>query len=461
MTEDDALSHDLREAVASSSIVPFFQPIVSLSDRRLLGFEVLARWALPDRGFVPPSTFIPLAEQLGLLDTLLDQLMRRAFAAAQDWPHSLFLGFNVSPTQLQDKELTARVKQAAADQRFSTTRVHIEVTESAFINDLAHSRVAIQRLLELGCVVAMDDFGTGYSSLTWLSSLPFSKLKIDAQFVRAMIDHRQSRKIVSAVIGLGRSLGLAVVAEGVEQAAEAEMLQEMGCELAQGFLFSPAVPASEVPDLLAADAAGLDADVQQRPLAMSAELRAFQLSELYKSDLTAIAFADPSGTVMASSAAFDSLMDAHARDVTGRRIGEFIPVTSETLAELRARDLMGYSSPAFEESTAGGALVLVVIHPVKDEASELRGFSIVCVDISHRAGSTSVQPVADVLSGVEQENTGWSWRIDGKGLVIDVDDPQTPDRSQHVALGLGWMEYVGSSQLIGVWCCPTLCRVGD
>ncbi|MCG7579598.1 EAL domain-containing protein [Mycolicibacterium sp. OfavD-34-C] len=454
MTEREMLEHDLREAVAAERIVPYFQPIVSLSDRRLLGFEILARWAYPERGFVPPAEFIPLADDLGLLDSLLDQLMRTAFAAAQDWPHHLFLGFNVSPTQLHDRGLAARVEQAAADHDFSTTRVHIEVTESAFIDDLARSNEIIQMLLELGCVVAMDDFGTGYSSLTWLSSLPFSKLKIDAQFVRAMTDHRQSRKIVSAVIGLGRSLGLAVVAEGVERVSEAEMLRQLGCELAQGFLFSPPVPASEVPTLLAADAARPEADAQQPRLPMSAELRAFQLSEIYKSDLTAIAFTDPGGTVMKSSAAFDSLMDAHARDVTGRRIGEFIPVTRETLAELRALDLMGYSSPAFEETTARGALVLIVIRPVKDEDRELLGFSIVCADITHRGLSPSVPPVAEMQTGTGQVDTGWSWQLDGKGLVVDVDDPDTPDRQQHTALGVGWMDYVHPEDVqgaLGAW----------
>ncbi len=189
------------------------------------GFEVLARWNDPEQGFIGPDQFIPIADRFGLLDRLLDQLMRAAFSAAADWPHHIFLGFNVSPTQLRNPELATRIAKAAIDSSFPLSRVHIEVTENGFIDDLSQPRRTLDRLINLGCTIAMDDFGTGYSSLTWLSTLPFSKLKIDASFVMAMEDHRQSRKIVDAVVGLGHSLGLAVVAEGVETAGQADLLR--------------------------------------------------------------------------------------------------------------------------------------------------------------------------------------------------------------------------------------------
>jgi EAL domain-containing protein (putative c-di-GMP-specific phosphodiesterase class I)/PAS domain-containing protein len=454
VTQNEVSAQALQRAVDQRHIEPHFQPIVSLSDRRVLGFEVLARWRHPDRGLVPPAEFIPLADRLGLLDAILEQLMRTAFAAAASWPHHLFLGFNVSPTQLHDTGLVSRVRRAAHDSDFPTARVHIEVTESAFIDDIASSKATLDLLIGLGCVVAMDDFGTGYSSLTWLSTLPFSKIKIDAQFVSAMIEHRQSRKIVSAVISLGHSLGLAVVAEGVEHVAEAEMLRDMGCQLAQGFLFGRPVPASDIPALLN-DIAEYAVN-PSTPLPLSAEFQAFQLSDLYKSDQTAIAFSDPSGTVIASSAAFNSMMDIEGGDVTGRHIGELIAVTSETLAQLRATDLLGHTFPAFEEVTAGGALAWIMVRPIKDESGELIGFSIVCADVSHRQPT---HPVAsDVSPAVDPDatpNSGWSWHLDKGGLVVDVDDSHEEQGGEpKPALGLGWMDFVHPDDIeaaLGAW----------
>ncbi|WP_319430495.1 EAL domain-containing protein [Mycobacterium sp. RTGN5] len=360
-------------ALANGAVEPFFQPIVSLDDGRVLGFEVLARWHDPIEGDIPPDRFIPVADRFGLLDRLLDQLMRTSFRAAADWPHNMFLGFNVSPTQLRNSELATRIARAAIETSFPLSRVHIEVTESGFIDDLTQPRRTLDRLINLGCMIAMDDFGTGYSSLTWLSSMPFSKIKIDGSFVMAMNDHRQSRKIVAAVVGLGHSLGLAVVAEGVETAEQADLLRGMGCKLAQGYLFGRPTPASQVPNALSAVVS--TADEAESLVPMSLELCAHQLSGACESD-AAIAFMDPTGTVVASSTAFDQTMDVSRGEAAGRHIWDLIGVTPETFAELRATDLLDEQFPALEETTANGSRTRILIRPVKDESSELLGYSV-------------------------------------------------------------------------------------
>ena len=374
MNADQLLARKLLAALNAGEVEPFFQPIVSLDDGRVLGFEALARWHDPDEGYISPDTFIPIADRFGLLDRLLDQLMRTSFSAAAEWPHNIFLGFNVSPTQLRNPELATRIANSAADASFPLSRVHIEVTESAFIDDLTQPRRTLDRLINLGCMIAMDDFGTGYSSLTWLSSMPFSKIKVDASFVMAMEEHRQSRKIVAAVVGLGHSLGLAVVAEGVETTGQADLLRGMGCKLAQGYLFGRPTPASQVLDLLG-DLVSPDGQ-SEASVPMSLELRAHQLSDAFESDAAAIAFMDPSGTVVASSTAFDRTMDVDRGAAAGRHIWDLIGVTPLTFAELRATDLLDEPFPALEEGVANGSTARILIRPVKDESGELLGYSV-------------------------------------------------------------------------------------
>jgi len=370
---DQLLARNLLSALANDHVEPFFQPIVSLDDGHILGFEVLARWNDPVEGLIPPDRFIPIADRFGLLDQLLDQLMRASFLAAAEWPHNVFLGFNVSPTQLRNPELATRIARAAIEASFPLSRIHIEITESALIDDLTQPRRTLDRLINLGCMIAMDDFGTGYSSLTWLSSMPFSKIKIDASFVMAMHEHRQSRKIVAAVVGLGHSLGLAVVAEGVETARQADLLRGMGCKLAQGYLFGRPTPASQVPGVLSASVSSVDGDESSEP--KSLEVHDNRLSEACETD-AAIAFMDPTGTVVASSTAFDRTMDVDRGEAAGRHIWDLIGVTPETFAELRATDLLDEEFPAIEETRPDGSTARIMIRPVKDESSELLGYSV-------------------------------------------------------------------------------------
>ena len=244
------LENDLRRAIAEDAIVPHFQPLVELETGRMIGVEMLARWPHPTRGMVPPMAFIPLAEDLALIGAMTDRLLRRACAAAVHWPDHLTVACNVSPLQLRDVGLPEMIDTILRDTGFPAHRLEIEVTESALVGDLPLARALLGQLKALGVRLALDDFGTGYASLRHLHSLPFDKLKIDASFVAAMATDRESGKIVSAVIGLGHSLGLSTVAEGVETEDVARLLRELGCDIGQGWLFGRPVPAGGIEALL-------------------------------------------------------------------------------------------------------------------------------------------------------------------------------------------------------------------
>jgi EAL domain-containing protein (putative c-di-GMP-specific phosphodiesterase class I) len=186
---------------------------------------------------ISPAEFIPIAEDIGLIGPMTDRLLHRACRIAVTWPAELFVACNVSPLQLRDRGLAAMVRAALDDAGLPPHRLELEVTESALVGDLNLARELLNELKASGVRLALDDFGTGYSSLRHLSMLPFDKLKIDAGFVGAMANNLESRKIVAAVVGLGHSLGLITVAEGVEEPETAALLRELGCDVGQGWLF--------------------------------------------------------------------------------------------------------------------------------------------------------------------------------------------------------------------------------
>ena len=231
------LEGDLRVALASDQIIPNFQPMVDMESGQVAGFEMLARWPHPTRGMVSPAEFVPIVEELGLIGLMTDRLLRRACRIATTWPADVSLACNVSPLQLRDRGLPAMIRTALQDAGLPAHRLELEITESALVGDLDLARDILRELKVLGVRLALDDFGTGYSSLRHLQMLPFDTLKIDASFVGAMARDTESRKIVTAVVGLAKSLGLAIVAEGVEQPETAAMLRELRCDVGQGWLF--------------------------------------------------------------------------------------------------------------------------------------------------------------------------------------------------------------------------------
>ncbi len=246
LREREALQQQLRQAIADDLIEPHFQPLVNMADGRTTGFEILARWQHPDRGAVEPSVFIPIAEDGGLIDAMTMNILRRALRIARHWPPHLMLALNVAPQQLRDETLTERLIEVLREAGFPPERLEIEITESALIADLALARRVVLRLKQNGIRIALDDFGTGYSSLNHLSELPFDKIKIDRSFVSSMHQRHESASIITAIIGLGRSLNVQTTAEGVESPTDALALASLGCNYGQGYLYAHPMPASEV-----------------------------------------------------------------------------------------------------------------------------------------------------------------------------------------------------------------------
>jgi EAL domain-containing protein (putative c-di-GMP-specific phosphodiesterase class I) len=252
--ERSLLEKDLRAAIGGDSIRPYYQPIIDLKTRRIVSFESLARWHNPVSGLILPDTFIPLAEELGLLDAVSGQLFGDACRDAVNWPEDVSLSFNFSPSQLGDRSFADAVLAVLEDTGFPPHRLEAEITESALVEDLEATRRAIQTLRNAGVRIVIDDFGTGYSSLYHLYELRFDKLKIDRRFIQELMVTGESGVFIRAMVGLCRGLNLSVTAEGIETEAQAEAALAHGVDQAQGFLYGRAVPAEEVTQLLASPA---------------------------------------------------------------------------------------------------------------------------------------------------------------------------------------------------------------
>jgi predicted signal transduction protein with EAL and GGDEF domain len=245
-----AIERELRGAVAANQIEPHYQPMVELGGNRIIGFEALARWKSPVLGEVPPLTFIPIAEESGLIHRLGDQLLRTACRDAKSWPEQFTLAFNISPVQLRDATLGLRVLAILGETGLPPSRLELEVTESAIVGDGPLARQMIDELRAAGVRIALDDFGTGYATMSQLLSFRFDKIKIDRSFVEKLGADSGSEVIVRAIIGLAKGLGLATTAEGIETVGQLADLKAEGCFEGQGYLFGKAVPADEVRALL-------------------------------------------------------------------------------------------------------------------------------------------------------------------------------------------------------------------
>ena len=248
------LEADLRLALDRDEFELFYQPLVSLAERRVKGFEALIRWRHPISGLVAPDRFIPLAEEVGLIVPIGEWVLRTACAEAMRWPINVGVAVNLSPIQFMQSTATGniaeQVEAALRDTGLSPARLELEITESLLLQESEPTVAALHRLRALGVRISLDDFGTGYSSLRYLNSFPFDKLKIDKSFVRGLPDGADSSAIVRAIAGLGLSLGIATTAEGVETFEQLQQLIADGCTEVQGYFFSPPRPASEVPRLL-------------------------------------------------------------------------------------------------------------------------------------------------------------------------------------------------------------------
>jgi len=251
-----SLTQDLRTAFQKSELTMYYQPIIELSSSRIVGFEALMRWPHVTRGFVSPDVFIPIAERSELILELGNFALRDAASVVGSWERSdaassaPFVTVNLSPRQLHDADLIPLIKSILAANVLAPERLIIEITERAALVDIDDTLDVIERLRNLGVAMALDDFGTGYSSLSYITLLQPKIIKIDRSFVAPAHQNRDSEALLEAIISLGQKLGIIVLAEGIETTTQFDRLRQLGCELGQGFLFSPAVAASEVPALL-------------------------------------------------------------------------------------------------------------------------------------------------------------------------------------------------------------------
>jgi diguanylate cyclase (GGDEF)-like protein/PAS domain S-box-containing protein len=245
------LEVDLRVAIEDCVLRPYYQPLINLNSGRITGFEALVRWPHPDRGMIPPSEFIPVAEETGLITALGGTILRRACSEAAQWPDDVHVAVNLSPLQFRSGNLLSVVMDALKQSGLSARRLELEITETLLMEKSDHVLATLHALRMLGVRMSMDDFGTGYSSLSYLRSFPFDKIKIDQSFVRGLAGNQDAQAIVRAIVNLGRGLGVTVTAEGIETEAELGCLREEGCHEGQGFLFSKARPQEDVLAMLA------------------------------------------------------------------------------------------------------------------------------------------------------------------------------------------------------------------
>jgi diguanylate cyclase (GGDEF)-like protein len=237
------IERGLRNALAAKTIVPHYQPLVSIAENRIIGFEALARWESEELGVISPVVFIPLAEECGLIGELGDQLLRRACLDATAWPADIKLAFNISPIQLRNGSLGLRILSILGETGLDPHRLEIEITESALVDNLEIAQQIIGQLRQAGIRIALDDFGTGYATLRQLQTLHLDKIKIDRSFVDHVSDDNESMVIVRAILGLASGLGLTTTAEGIEDAEQLAYLKANGCTEGQGYLFGKAIPA--------------------------------------------------------------------------------------------------------------------------------------------------------------------------------------------------------------------------
>jgi diguanylate cyclase (GGDEF)-like protein len=249
LRERRALQHDLRSAIERGQLSLHYQPQVRM-DGSAIGFEALVRWNHPIRGVVPPATFIPLAEESGVIIPIGQWILREACREAASWPRPLQIAVNLSPVQFRHGDLPGLVHSVLLETGLAAGRLELEITEGVLIGDFSRAVSILRRLKALGVRIAMDDFGTGYSSLSYLQSFPFDKIKIDQAFIANLDRNVQSTAIIRAVIGLGHGLSLPVSAEGVETQEQMSFLVRESCDEVQGFLFGRPQPIDAYAELV-------------------------------------------------------------------------------------------------------------------------------------------------------------------------------------------------------------------
>ncbi|MEJ1296149.1 MAG: EAL domain-containing protein [Candidatus Sedimenticola sp. (ex Thyasira tokunagai)] len=247
------LEHDMRLALERDELLLHYQPIVRIADLRVIGVEALLRWPHPERGYISPNQFIPLAEESGLIAPIGRWVLETACCQAAAWQQNgldLKVNVNLSSRQLVLGLEVDEIKQILDKAGLDPSELNLEITESLMMEGTDSTLEWLEEVRALGVELSIDDFGTGYSSLSYLKRFPMNTLKIDREFVRELPNNYEDASLVQAIIAMAKSLNLKVVAEGVETEEQLKFTREKGCELVQGFLFSKPLPADEIPNVV-------------------------------------------------------------------------------------------------------------------------------------------------------------------------------------------------------------------
>ena len=434
-----ALRQRIADAVCHEKIFPAYQPIVCLQTRAIHGLEVLARWHDPEFGAVPPKDFIPIALQASLLPLLTLNLVRRACAEAGAWPGRFCLAFNVPPSLLQDAPAVRLLLEAMSESSFPLDRICIEMTEDELVEDETTAERAFGYLKSHGIRVSLDDFGTGFSSMVRLSRFGFDELKIDGSLIQRLAIDRESRKVVSAIIGLGHSLEVPVVAECVETEVQADVLRELGCDFAQGWLTGRPMPGDEVARVLAA-APTCAASPASLPL--SPYLRQHQLSSLYTNAPVGLAFLDLDMRYAAANMQFarmvgrplSEIVEAHVQQVYAPDIAAWIVQASRRILDSGDISTVEFRFPGREET------FLVVGTRVTDETAQPIGVSVVTIDITDRKRAEEEVRAREALyRAVVELGPNVLWVSDAAGTLTYISPaPQEPEGCTMEARMAAW-----------------------
>lgn len=263
--ERQLMESDLRVALERGQLRVVFQPQVDASSEAVIGFEALVRWDHPEHGPISPGLFIPLAEEIRLIDEIGEWVLRTSCAEAAKWPQHVSVAVNLSPIQFKSPALPAMVRAVLSETELAAKRLELEITEGVFLSNDEHVHDMIHSLKAIGLKLALDDFGTGYSSLSYLQRVPFDKLKIDQSFVRGASDPgSRNAALIRAMVGLASDLQMRTIAEGVETQEELQLVRDLGCPLVQGYIFGKPMPADEALELAKKGAATLPAQLPPR-----------------------------------------------------------------------------------------------------------------------------------------------------------------------------------------------------
>jgi len=454
---------DVKEALGGDQLIPFFQPVVELRTGNIRGFEVLARWQHPQHGPVLPTNFISLAEDNGLVGTVMSQVCGKAFRVLNLLPEPLTLAINVSPIQMRDRSLPQQIRTLAESAHFPLRRLIVEITESALLHDVAMAQQIAGELKAMGCRLALDDFGTGYSSLLHLQSLGFHELKIDRCFVAAMTTVRDNRKIVAAMIGLGHSLGLDTIAEGVETEEQADMLMWLGCEQVQGWRYGRPASADKISAMLAAEPVavspgltGPGEDWASSSLEALPTLRLAQLQAIYDGAPVGLCFLDCQLRYVNLNGRLAEMNGLSVRAHLGRAVKELFPQWFPTFEPYLMRALQGeaissveFHRPGLNSDDAGRDLI-ASYQPAWDEADEVIGISISLLDVTEPPLSELPKGGSgDIKEFVFEVNPEVPWVMDAEGNNLQVSSRwvQTTPLGKDRTRNLRWLEALHADDL--------------